>query len=308
MPKTHIEKSITIAADAEKVKSIITDFNHWKHWSPWLILDPEAQVTVSADSKTQEWEGSRIGSGRMMVVSENDFGVKYDLTFLKPFKSEAKADFLMDIDGDKNTILTWTMDGSLPFFMFWMKNMMERMVGMDYDRGLLMLKDYIEKGRVDAKLEFLGESNYAGCNFVGIKNESTIDNIGDVMKKDFQKLNGFAKENSEIITDEFFTVYHKYDFNKNRVVYTSGVGVKASQENLSSDLFNGSLPANKVQTVRHIGPYELLGNAWSAIMAMDRAKEFTKNKKIHPVEFYRNSPTDTEPKELVSDVCMPVKH
>ena len=170
-----------------------------------------------------------------------------------------------------------------------------------------MLKDYIEKGNVDAKLEFLGESYYAGCRFVGIKNECTIDNVGEVMGKDFETLNGFAKENSEILTDEFFTVYHKYDFNKNRVVYTSGVGVKVSQKNLSSDLFNGSLPANKVQTVRHIGPYELLGNAWSAIMAMDRAKELTKNKKIPPMEFYRNNPLDTEPKDLISDVCMAVK-
>jgi len=62
MPKTHVEKSITIAASAEKVKSIITDFNHWGHWSPWLILEPEAKVKISADGKTQEWEGKRTGS------------------------------------------------------------------------------------------------------------------------------------------------------------------------------------------------------------------------------------------------------
>ena len=306
MPKTHIEKSITIAADAEKVKSIITDFSHWKHWSPWLILEPECQVTVSANGKMQEWDGKRIGAGNMKIITEGDSVINYDLTFLKPWKSKAKVDFIIEELG-QDTKLTWTMDGSLPFFMFWMKNMMERLVGMDYDRGLLMLKDYIENGSVDVKLEFLGESNYAGCSYVGIKNECTIDNVGEVMEKDFQKLNGFAKDNSEILTKEFFTIYHKYDFNKNKIAYTSGVGVKDVQKDLPSGLFNGNLPAARVHTVRHIGPYELLGNAWSAIMAMDRAKEFKKDKKIPPIEFYRNNPMDTEPKDLISDICMAVK-
>jgi len=307
MPKTHVERSITIAADVKKAKSIITNFNHWKFWSPWLTLDPDAHVIVAPDGKTQEWDGNRIGAGRMTITAEKDSVINYDLTFLKPWKSEAKADFLIEPDGESGTKLTWTMDGSLPFFMFFMKNMMERMVGMDYDRGLLMLKDYIEKGRVEAKLEFLGESNVEGFNYVGIKKECTIDTIGEVMAADFEKLMGFAKENKEIITDELFTIYHKYDFNKNKVVYTSGVGIKAAQQHLPSGLFNDKVPATRVQTVRHTGPYELLGNAWSAIMAMDRAKEFKKNKKIPPMEFYRNSPSDTKPIDLITDVCMAVK-
>ena len=127
------------------------------------------------------------------------------------------------------------------------------------------------------------------------------------MSGDFKKLMNFAKENSEAVTDEWFSIYHKFDFSKNRVIYTSGVTVKSDQQNLSGGLYQGSIPATKLQTVRHIGPYELSGNGWSAIMAMDRAKEFTKNKKIPPMEFYRNNPMDTEPKDLISDICKAVK-
>ena len=296
MPKTHVEKSITINAGVEKVKSIITDFNHWKYWSPWLILEPEAKVTVSANGKKQEWDGKRIGSGEMTIIEEKESIIHYDLTFLKPWKSKATVDFILKTEAEDSTTLTWTMDGSLPFFMFWMKNLMERMIGMDYDRGLLMLKDYVEKGHVDAKLEFLGESKYDGCKYVGLKNECTLDNIGEVMDEDFKK----------IISMEFFTIYHKFDFGKNRIVYTSGVGVKDIQENLPAGLFNGNIPATKLHAVRHTGPYELSGNAWSAIMSMERAKVFKKNKKIPPIEFYRNNPVDTEPKDLITDVCMPV--
>ncbi len=307
MPKTHVEKSISIAASAEKVKSVVSDFNHWKAWSPWFILEPETTVSVSSDGKTQEWEGKRIGSGIIKVISESDSMIRYNLAFLKPWKSEAKTDFIIEKIDENTTNLTWTMDGSLPFFMFWMKPMMERLIGMDYDRGLLMLKDYIEKGTVESKLMFLGQSDYAGCKFVGVKSECTIDNIGEVMSADFKKLMEFASANKDNVTNEVFSIYHKFDFPKNKVIYTSGIGVKSEQQNLPTGLFNGSLPATKIQTVRHIGPYELSGNGWSAIMAMDRAKEFKKDKKIPPMEFYRNSPMETEAKDLISDICMAIK-
>lgn len=307
MPKTYVEKTITIAASAGKVKSIITNFNHWQHWSPWLILEPEAKVTIAADSKTQEWEGKRIGAGIMSIIAEGESVINYDLTFLKPWKSKAKVDFRVHSEAENSTKLTWVMNSSLPFFMFFMKPMMERLLGMDFDRGLLMLKDYVEKGRVDSILEFLGDSNYAGCKFVGIKNECTIDDIGDVMEEDFKKLMKYVSENPESTTDDIFSIYHKFDFTKNKVEYTSGVGVKTEAGNLPAGFVKGSIPETKIYTVRHVGPYELSGNAWSSIMAMERAKEFAKNKKVDMMEFYRNSPIESEPKDLISDVCIPIK-
>ena len=122
MPKTRVEKSITINASTNKVKSIISDFNHWKHWSPWLILEPGCKVRVATDGKMQEWEGNRIGSGVIKVTKESEFVVNYDLTFLKPWKSVAKTDFILEEVGQKATKLTWTMDSSLPFFMFFYKD------------------------------------------------------------------------------------------------------------------------------------------------------------------------------------------
>ncbi|WP_297089838.1 SRPBCC family protein [uncultured Draconibacterium sp.] len=307
MPKTYVEKSITINASTEKVKTIISDFNHWRHWSPWLILEPDATVKVTKDGKKQEWDGKRIGSGEISVANEKETEINYDLLFLKPWKSKAKTDFIVEALTENSTRLTWSMHSTLPFFMFWMKTMMERMIGMDYDRGLLMLKDYIENDKVAAHLEFLGESDYAGCKYIGIKNTCSLDDVGEVMEADFEKLAAFAKENGELLTDEWFTIYHKFDFNKNKVVYTGGIGVKETPGDLEQDFILGTIPATKMQTVRHIGPYELSGNGWSAIMAMERAKEFKQNKKVSPIEFYRNDPRETDPNDLISDICMAVK-
>ncbi|MCL3781107.1 hypothetical protein EMN47_12025 [Prolixibacteraceae bacterium JC049] len=307
MPKTHVKKSIVIVADSSKILDIISDFNHWEIWSPWLKLEPGVKVTVSENGKKQQWDGKRIGAGIIEVISERESQVDYNLTFLKPWKSMAKTSFIVKKLDDSSCELTWTMDGSLPFFMFWMKAMMERLIGMDYARGLFMLKEYIETGSVTAQLEFIGQSNYPGCNFVGVKSECTIDNIGEVMHNDFVKLSEFAESNGELVTDTIFSMYHKFDFNKNRIVYTTGIGVKSDPENMPNGFIKGTIPSTPIYTVRHVGPYQLSGNAWSSIMAMERAKEFKKNKKIPPMEFYRNSPLHTDPKDLISDICMPIK-
>ena len=42
--------------------------------------------------------------------------------------------------------------------------MMEAFIGMDYDRGLLMLKDLVEKGSVPSKLDFIGEQKIESVN------------------------------------------------------------------------------------------------------------------------------------------------
>ena len=305
MPKTNVSKSISIAASKEKVHSIVTDFNQWKEWSPWLILEPEAKVNVIPEKKYYEWEGKRIGSGSMQIASDDGSEIVYKLIFLTPFKSKADVKFILESEGEK-TKATWTMDSSLPFFLFFMKKMMERLIGMDYERGLYMLKDYVEKGRVESKIEFKGTSQLDGISYVGINNTCTIDDLGKVMEADFKKIREFAQNNSSLMTDKWFSIYHKFDFKKNRVVYTSAVGINSSIEKLPSGMITGHVPTTKVYTVRHTGPYELSGNPWNAVMMMERAKEIKNNKKIQPMEFYLNSPMEVEPKDLITEVSMPV--
>jgi len=154
MPKMQIEKSTVIDAPVEKVYNVLSDFNQWKPWSPWLITEPEAKVTVAEDAKSYEWEGKRTGAGKMAITDEStNHSINIDLNFFKPWKSKAKVRFRIEHEGE-GTKVTWFMDSSLPFFMFWMTKMMTALIGMDYDRGLSMLKEYAETGAVSTKLDF----------------------------------------------------------------------------------------------------------------------------------------------------------
>ena len=132
-------------------------------------MDPDATVDVAEGGKSYSWKGDLTGEGQMEILGEEaNQWVDYDLLFLKPWKSKAKVRFEVEGQGDQ-TKVTWFMDSSLPFFLFFMKKSMTAMIGMDYERGLAMLKEYVEKGEVHSKLDFKGTQSFPGMQYIGIK-------------------------------------------------------------------------------------------------------------------------------------------
>lgn len=307
MPKMHISRSITIDAPADKVYSVVSDFNQWRPWSPWLITEPETEVTVAEDGQSYEWKGKRTGEGKMAIRNaEESKSIDYDLNFLKPWKSYADTSFYLSEEGG-STKVTWVMDSSMPFFLFFLVKITTAMIEMDYDKGLMMLKAYCETGSVPSKLDFVGGSSFPGGKYVGVKTECTMDEIGPSMERDFGKLMEAMGPHQEKISGPGFSIYHKWDLVKKQVSYTSGMQVSEVPEGLSGEFVSGDIPNTSVHTVRHTGPYQYLGNAWATLYSMKQAKEIKQNKKIDPFEVYVNMPGEVPDEELVTEVHFPVK-
>jgi len=306
MPKMHIERSIDIEAPAGDVYNVISDFNKWQSWSPWLLMEPDAKVTVADDAKSYEWEGHRVGSGNMKILDEdeNKF-IDYELNFLKPWKSFARTNFKLSQEGNA-TKVTWSMDSGLPFFMFWMKKMMQAYVGADYERGLDMLKSYVENGEVYSNLEFVGEKTFEGGKWVGIDTDCMINAVDTQMEADFGVLRSYAND-SQLKNSQMFTIYHKWDIPNGKVSYTAALSVDEFPENLPPKFMSGIIPEVKTYVLRHVGRYHHLGNAWSTLYAMMRNKELKTIRKIHPFELYMNDPQETSEKDLITDIYLPIK-
>lgn len=307
MPKMNISRSIEIDAPVESVFQKLNDLNHWKVWSPWLILEPETKVTVREDGKHYEWEGERTGAGSMTITSEKENErLELDLLFLKPWKSKAKVAFKIEPKGEK-TKVTWLMDSSMPFFMFFMKSMMEAFIGMDYERGLKLLKDYVEDGEVHSKLEIEKNGSYAGSKYVGITTDCKITDLSEAMTKDFDKLWAYMDDKKDIISGNPISIYHKWKFGKGTCQYSVGVPVSSVPSDLPSNFITGEIPATATYSVIHTGPYEHLGNAWSMMMNLQRSKAFKHKKGVHPFEEYLNDPSTTAPLECKTAVRFAVK-
>lgn len=307
MPKMNINKSIYIDAKPEEIYNKLNDFHHWKPWSPWLIMEDGVQVDVDPDGKFYSWDGKRVGSGNMKILNEKENeSIQYDLHFLKPWKSQADVTFKIN-PKDTGAEVSWTMESKWPIFLFWMKGKMEAFIGMDYERGLRMLKDYIEDGEVHSELDPTGYSNFEGMKYLGIKGNCDMDKMGEDMEGKMNRLMEFVHENNVDSSGEVLSVYHEWDVVNRKASYTAAVQVNTPPANLSEGLFVGEIPETKVHAVEHKGAYEHLGNAWGLQYMMQRGKEFKGNKKVDPFEIYKNDPTETPKNDRLTQVCFPVK-
>ena len=307
MPKIAVNKSIVIAASPEKTYEIIRDFHQWNRWSPWVICEPDCQMTYANDGKSYAWDGKIIGSGRVEIAGEQaSEAIDYRLTFLKPWKSKATFSFIFQPEGD-GVRVTWTMNSSLPWFLFFMKGMMTAMIGMDYDRGLRMLKDYLETGHVPSKLDYPGQTNFEGFRYVGIRSQSSMAQIGDQMKTGFEKLVKWFHDSNIEIGEKPFAVYHSFHLSKGTAEFTTGYPVKEMPDHLPDEFVSGELATCPVFRVKHTGPYHHLGNAWSSGMMRAQAKLFRQNKKIPAFEIYESDPAVTKEEDVVTMLYFPVK-
>ena len=217
-----------------------------------------------------------------------------------------KTSFILKPEGDK-TRVTWTMDSKWPFYLFFMRKQMQAMIGMDYSRGLKMLKEIIEEGKTHSHLEFAGIEHFKKVNFIGKRTKTTITDIGKSMSADFENMAKLIENQNIEITSFPFAQYHKFDFVTGKIEYTAGFPVAKTPDNLPSEYYFSHLGEFSVHKIVHTGKYDHLGNAWAAQMSILRNKEFKQDKKIHPFELYHNNPAETPAEELVTSVCFPVR-
>ncbi len=306
MPATHISRSVHIAASPEDVFGRISDFKQWPSWSPWLVLEPETKLTFAEDGNSYEWEGELIGAGRIIkIASSVSERLECQLVISKPWKSVSEVVFeLKAVDG--GTEVTWIMNGKLPLVMFWMKRMMETLVGMDYVRGLTMLKDVCETGEIPSSIEALGEEKFSGRSYVGVSTDCKISEIGEKMGADFQKIEPWVNEQKLDASNPPFSIYEKWNMSKSDVRYSVGVPVPEVPAELPEGFISGKIPEGKIFVIKHTGPYRHLGNAWSLGMILSRNKKFRPRKGAYPFELYVSDPRKTDEKDLVVHICFPM--
>ena len=308
MPKFSVSKTVRIEVPVEKVYAIVRDFRQWRPWSPWLIAEPTAEMQFSDDGRSYLWSGKIVGSGSMEILAESaSESIGYRLTFLTPWKSVSDVSFTFASPSSDSTEVTWTMDGSLPFFMFWMTKMMTTFIGMDYERGLKMLKDYAETGSVPSQLEFKPQSSVSGFRYIGIRSTASLANIGPKMQADFGRLFQHFETASAKPSGKGFAVYHSFNASKGETEYTCGFPVEQLVTDLLEGFVSAEIPACQTYAIAHTGPYRHLGNAWAAGMMRGRSKQFKQNKKIPPLEIYENDPSKTPENDLLTTVHFPAR-
>ena len=308
MPAMNIAKSIKIDASPENVYDTIADFTTWQLWSPWLCADKNATVTVSENSNSvgsgYAWDGEVVGAGELEHIKlDRPHRIDDEIRFTRPWKSVSKVVFELK-PSDSGTTVTWKMLGKLPWFLFWLKSTVEPAIGMDYERGLSMLKEHIETGQVLSDTDVVGVVSVPKRVVQGSRTTCQIKKIDETMPSEFEKASS-AIGSSNCDGCEMISVYHKFDIKSGEVDFTGGF--TNTDSNVAAGLQQTVLPAGKALHIRHTGSYQNLGNGWGTGYQFARYKKLKLNGKVPAYEIYRNRPEDTPVSDLVTDIYLPLK-
>lgn len=310
MSRYCVQRSLEIEGSPEDVYGVVADYRSWGQWSPWLCAEPDAQVTISEDpasvGSVYAWKGELVGEGEIEHRGlEPGRLIDDEIRFIKPFRSQARVAFDFE-PAAQGTKVTWNMNGSLPWFLFWMRPQLETFVGMDYERGLRMLKQWIETGQVLSHTKIRGVETVGPIRMVGVRRICPIAEIGPCMQSAFEEVNEKLAGHNPPQPCEAISVYHKLDPKKQTFDFTSGFVFPESAGHVPEGLSSWSTPRTSALCVEHVGSYENLGNAWSTAHQYVRYKRL-KLSRQPGCEIYRNDPHDTPAAELRTEVFLPLK-
>jgi hypothetical protein len=143
----RISRTRRMDAPPDVVHAWVNDFQKWPSWSPWEKLDPNMKREIAGGpgtGATYFWSGnSKAGEGRMTITdSQPAKGVTLRLEFVKPWKSTSTTHFSFEPDGP-GTHVVWAMTGEHNFVTKAMCLFMDmdKMVGPDFERGLVSLDE-----------------------------------------------------------------------------------------------------------------------------------------------------------------------
>lgn len=309
MPSYHVERSIRISAPEAKVRAATADFSEWPKWSPWLCMEPTTDVQVHGapgePGHGYSWSGDLVGAGSMEITSVDNGVQRMDLAFLRPFKSQAKVAMHVAAAANDETDVTWQMDGKMPFFLFFMIKMMKVWIGMDYERGLKMLKEYVETGAVKSQTQIEGIVDAPGFHYVGVEARCNNDQMGPSMQKTMPAAHQAATDAGAELSGPPGTLYHDFNMKEKTCHYTSFVPIATQQDVAGAK--SGSVGPCRALKIVHRGTYDHLGNAWTTAMAYQRNKKLKPDKSRCGYEFYPNDPADTPEEELITEIYVPVR-
>jgi hypothetical protein len=147
-----IERDVVVAAPPAVIQPNLENLHAFNEWQPFARMDP--QMTLSYDGPesgvgaSSSWTAPQMGKGRMTVTRvEQGREVEMKLEFFEPMAGVNRVVFGMAPQGDRDTRVSWRMEGKNNFAGKAMTLFagMEKMMGDTFEQGLATLKQTAEE-------------------------------------------------------------------------------------------------------------------------------------------------------------------
>lgn len=148
-----VEREITINKPKQLVFDYVKLLRNQDNFSKWASMDPNMKKDYKGIDGTvgfvSSWEGNKdVGKGEQTIrkITEGE-KVEFDLHFIKPFEGLADAYMSTEALAENQTKVKWGLKSSMkyPMNLMLLFMNMDKMIGEDFQVGLVNLKGLMEK-------------------------------------------------------------------------------------------------------------------------------------------------------------------
>ena len=143
-PDYRVERSLVIAAPAEKIFPYFDNHKKFNEWNPWAKMDPEAKNTYTGPEAgvgaVASWEGKITGKGSATITeSKLNERIVERMDWLEPMQGVSTVEFTFKPEGEGKTKVTWAMYGKNEGVLAKVMSLVfdcEAMCGPEFEKGL----------------------------------------------------------------------------------------------------------------------------------------------------------------------------
>lgn len=143
-PDFRVERSLVMAAPAEKIFPYFDNHKKFNEWSPWAKMDPEAKNTYSGPESgvgaVASWDGNKVGKGSSTItMSKPNERIVERMDWIEPMEGISTVEFTFNPEGEGNTKVTWAMYGTNQGLLSKVMSLVmdcESMCGPEFEKGL----------------------------------------------------------------------------------------------------------------------------------------------------------------------------
>jgi uncharacterized protein YndB with AHSA1/START domain len=143
-PDYRVERSLVIAAPAEKLFPWFDNHRKFNEWNPWSKMDPEAKNTYSGPESgvgaVASWDGEKVGKGSSTITeSRPNERIVERMDWLEPMQGVSTVEFTFKPEGEGKTKVTWAMYGRNEGLLARAVSLVmdcESMCGPEFEKGL----------------------------------------------------------------------------------------------------------------------------------------------------------------------------
>lgn len=152
-PDFRVERSLVIAAPAEKLFPYFDNHKKFNEWNPWTQMDPEAKNTYTGPESgvgaVASWEGTKVGKGSATITeSKPNERIVERMNWLEPMQGVSTVEFTFKSESDGKTKVTWAMYGKNESLMAKVMSLFmscETMCGPEFEKGLADVAKLVTK-------------------------------------------------------------------------------------------------------------------------------------------------------------------